>query len=29
MEIAREKLKKDYRYFGYGYLDSPEEAIPW
>lgn len=28
METAREKLRKDYRYFGYGYLDSPDDAIP-
>lgn len=28
MAKARENLKKDYRYFGYGYLDSPEEAVP-
>lgn len=28
METAREKLRKDYRYFGYGYLESPEDAIP-
>ncbi|WP_290079235.1 cytochrome ubiquinol oxidase subunit I [uncultured Duncaniella sp.] len=28
MEAARAKLKEDYRYFGYGYLDSPEEAVP-
>ena len=28
MEEARAKLKEDYRYFGYGYLDSPEEAVP-
>lgn len=28
METAREKLRKDYRYFGYGYLNSPDDAIP-
>ena len=28
MEAARAKLKEDYRYFGYGYLNSPDEAIP-
>ena len=28
MEAARAKLKEDYHYFGYGYLDSPEEAVP-
>ena len=28
MEEARARLKEDYRYFGYGYLDSPEEAVP-
>lgn len=28
MAEARARLKEDYRYFGYGYLDSPEEAIP-
>lgn len=28
MAEARAKLKEDYRYFGYGYLDNPDEAIP-
>ncbi|MDE6177041.1 MAG: cytochrome ubiquinol oxidase subunit I [Paramuribaculum sp.] len=28
MEAAAADLKANYRYFGYGYLDSPEEAIP-
>lgn len=28
MDEARARLKEDYRYFGYGYLDSPEEAVP-
>lgn len=28
MEQARADLKKDYRYFGYGYFDTVEEAIP-
>lgn len=28
MTSARERLKADYQYFGYGYLDSPDEAVP-
>ena len=28
MEVALEKLRSTYKYFGYGYLDSPAEAIP-
>lgn len=28
MDEARARLKEDYRYFGYGYLDSPDEAVP-
>lgn len=28
MASARGRLKENYRYFGYGYLDSPEEAVP-
>ena len=28
MADARTRLKADYKYFGYGYLDSPEEAVP-
>ncbi len=28
MESARNELKKNYEYFGYGYFDSVEEAIP-
>lgn len=28
MESAAEAVKADFRYFGYGYLDSPEEAVP-
>ncbi len=28
MDSARAVLKENYRYFGYGYLDTPEEAIP-
>lgn len=28
MDSARLVIKENYKYFGYGYLDSPEEAIP-
>ncbi len=28
MEAAAEDIKANYDYFGYGYLDSPEEAVP-
>ncbi len=28
MDAAKAELQKNYKYFGYGYLDSPEEAIP-
>ena len=28
MDAALVDLKADYPYFGYGYLDSPEEAVP-
>lgn len=28
MAAAKAGLQKNYKYFGYGYLDSPEEAIP-
>ncbi len=28
MALAAERLKADFRYFGYGYLDSPEDAVP-
>lgn len=28
MEAASQALKADFRYFGYGYLDSPDEAVP-
>lgn len=28
MEAARAELNKDYKYFGYGYFDSVDEAIP-
>ena len=28
MAAARSRLKDDYRYFGYGYLNSPDEAVP-
>ena len=28
MQAAKEKLQKDYKFFGYGYFDSVEEAIP-
>lgn len=28
MDSCRQVIKDNYRYFGYGYLDSPHEAIP-
>lgn len=28
MELARAELKANYKYFGYGYMSSPEEAVP-
>lgn len=28
MEAAATALKTDFQYFGYGYLDSPDEAVP-
>lgn len=28
MEAASKELQENYRYFGYGYLDSPYEAVP-
>ena len=28
MDSAARVLKENYRYFGYGYLDSPEDAVP-
>lgn len=28
MKAARADIKDNYRYFGYGYLDSPDEAVP-
>ena len=28
MATAAERIKADYRYFGYGYLNSPSEAVP-
>lgn len=28
MESARAEIKENYRFFGYGYLDSPSEAVP-
>ncbi|MCM1136978.1 MAG: cytochrome ubiquinol oxidase subunit I [Muribaculum sp.] len=28
MEAAKAGIKDNYKYFGYGYLDSPEEAVP-
>lgn len=28
MDSARLVIKENYKYFGYGYLDTPEEAIP-
>lgn len=28
MTQARQLLKADYQYFGYGYFDSPEDAVP-
>ena len=28
MDAARVEIKENYPYFGYGYLDSPEEAVP-
>ena len=28
MDEARAEIKANYPYFGYGYLDSPEEAVP-
>ncbi|MDE7397562.1 MAG: cytochrome ubiquinol oxidase subunit I, partial [Muribaculum sp.] len=28
MAAAEARLKADYQYFGYGYLDSPQEAVP-
>lgn len=28
MEKAKAKLQKNFKYFGYGYFDSPKEAIP-
>lgn len=28
MALASERIKADYQYFGYGYLESPEEAVP-
>lgn len=28
MDAARAEIKANYPYFGYGYLDSPEEAVP-
>lgn len=28
MDVARGEISKNYRYFGYGYLDSVEEAVP-
>ncbi len=28
MADANQRLKANYKYFGYGYLDSPEEAVP-
>lgn len=28
MAQANNKLKENFKYFGYGYLDSPEEAVP-
>ncbi|MBD5321912.1 MAG: cytochrome ubiquinol oxidase subunit I [Duncaniella sp.] len=28
MDAARAEIKENYPYFGYGYLDSPEEAVP-
>ncbi len=28
METAQARLKEDYKYFGYGYLESPEKAVP-
>lgn len=28
MEAAEARLKDDYKYFGYGYLESPEKAVP-
>lgn len=28
MNIARASLKENYRYFGYGYLESPYDAVP-
>lgn len=28
MQAAKERIRADYQYFGYGYLDTPEEAVP-
>lgn len=28
MADANKRLRENYRYFGYGYLDSPQEAVP-
>ncbi len=28
MDLAAKRLQADYQYFGYGYLDSPQEAVP-
>lgn len=28
MDIARAAIEKNFQYFGYGYLDSPSEAVP-
>ena len=28
MLLARADLNKDFKYFGYGYFDSPQEAVP-
>lgn len=28
MALAAERIKADYQYFGYGYLESPYEAVP-
>lgn len=28
MEAAAEAIKADFRYFGYGYLESPDDAVP-
>ena len=27
MDVAAGDIKANYKYFGYGYLDSPEEAV--